>query len=323
MTDLLATQRTMRLMRRAAMGRGVAAVLDVGSSKVACFVLRLEGPPGAPEDEIGPMGGQGRVRVIGAAATRSRGVRFGEIATMRETEAAIRTVVQAAQGEAGERVDHVMACLAGADPRSYGLAGATMVRGEVSEADVARAMASCEPPEMGAGRHVLHAQPVHFALDHRAGLADPRGAGGPAADLRHASDERGRARRARRRGLRQALRPGARGADLLGLRLGALGTGGGRAGVGRGLPRHRGRRDLAVDLPAPAHGVRRLRADGRRPRDARCAQGPPDPHRHGRAPQDRAWRGPRHGPRRPRDDRAGWRDRGTGRSIAAPSAAPS
>ena len=175
MSDLLATQRAMRAMRRAALGRGVAAVLDVGSSKVACFVLRLEAPAGAPRGEAGPATGQGRVRVVGAAATRSRGVRFGEVASMRETEAAIRTVVEAAQAASGERIDHVLACLAGADPRSYGLMGAAMVRGEVSEADVARAMASCDPPPMGPGRHVLHAQPVHFALDHRAGLADPRG----------------------------------------------------------------------------------------------------------------------------------------------------
>ena len=115
------------------------------------------------------------MRVIGAAATRSRGVAAGEIATMRETEAAIRTVVQQAEAAAGERIDHVIACLAGADPRSYALSGVVMVKGEVTEADVARAMAACAPPDLGPGRQVLHAQPVHFALDHRAGLADPRG----------------------------------------------------------------------------------------------------------------------------------------------------
>jgi cell division protein FtsA len=30
-------------------------------------------------------------------------------------------------------------------------------------------------PDIGAGREVLHAQPVNFSLDHRTGLADPRG----------------------------------------------------------------------------------------------------------------------------------------------------
>ena len=177
MSELHEMQRTMRAMRRAALGRGVAAVLDVGTSKVACFVLRFEESEGPGLGEVGPMAGQGRVRVLGAAATRSRGVRFGEIATMRETERAIRTVVQSAQRASGERIDHVLACLAGADPRSHGRSGVVMVKGEVTEADVARAMAACAPPaaELGPGRHVLHAQPVRFALDHRAELADPRG----------------------------------------------------------------------------------------------------------------------------------------------------
>ena len=36
-------------------------------------------------------------------------------------------------------------------------------------------MASCDVPDYGADREVLHAQPVNFALDHRSGLGDPRG----------------------------------------------------------------------------------------------------------------------------------------------------
>ena len=176
MTDLHGMQRAMRAMRRAALGHGVCAVLDVGSSKVAGFVLRFREPGlGREPAAVGPLAGQGRVQVIGAAATRSRGVRFGEIATMRETERAIRTVVDGAQRAAGVRVDHVMACLAGADPRSYALTGMVPVQGEVRETDVARAMAACDPPDLGPHRHVLHAQPVNFTLDHRTGLADPRG----------------------------------------------------------------------------------------------------------------------------------------------------
>jgi hypothetical protein len=43
MTDLYQTQRAMRNMRRAAMQRGVIAILDIGSSKVACLILRFDG----------------------------------------------------------------------------------------------------------------------------------------------------------------------------------------------------------------------------------------------------------------------------------------
>ena len=177
MTDFYQSQRAMRAMRQAAMQRGVVAILDVGTSKIGCLVLRFDGPERLCEaDGVGPMAGQSAVRVIGAATTRARGVRFGEVDAMAETERAIRTAVQAAQKMANVRVDHVIACFAGAGPRSYGLAGEIeLAGGQVSEQDVARVLAACDLPDFGPGREVLHAQPVNFALDHRTGLGDPRG----------------------------------------------------------------------------------------------------------------------------------------------------
>ncbi len=182
MTDLYAQQRAMRAHRTAAMQRGVIAILDVGSSKIGCLVLRFDGPDRFREADGGVggamAGGQSAFRVIGAATTRSRGVRFGEIDAMQETERAIRTAVQAAQKMANIRVDHVIACFSGGAPRSYGLAGSVdLDGGSVTENDVARVLASCDMPDIGGegGREVLHAQPVNFALDHRSGLKDPRG----------------------------------------------------------------------------------------------------------------------------------------------------
>ncbi|ABG32847.1 cell division protein FtsA [Roseobacter denitrificans] len=177
MTDLYESQRQMRNMRQAAMQRGVVAILDVGTCKVTCLVLRFDGaPPLGDEGEIGSLAGQSGFRVIGVGTTRSRGVKFGEISAMPETERAIRTALQCAQKMAGIRVDHVIACFAGAEPRSYGLDAQVPLDGQaVDENDVARVLAACDVPDYGAGREVLHAQPVNFALDHRSGLRDPRG----------------------------------------------------------------------------------------------------------------------------------------------------
>jgi len=176
MSELYQAQRAMRAMRQAAIQRGVVAILDVGTSKIACLVLQFDGRDRAPEGEgIGAMAGQTKFRVIGAATTRSRGIELGETAAVQETERAIRTAVQAAQKMANTRVDHVMACLSGGQPRSYGLAGIVNVDNDVvSETDVARVLAACDVPDYGADREVLHAQPVNFALDHRSGLIDPR-----------------------------------------------------------------------------------------------------------------------------------------------------
>lgn len=163
MADFYHTQRAMRQMRRQALQRGVIAILDVGSSKTACLVLRFDGIGRLSEDNsIGSLAGQSGFRVIGAATTRSRGVQFGEITAMQETERAIRTAVQAAQKMAEIRVDHVIACFSGANPRSYGLDAQTELEGQVvTEHEVARVLAACEVPEYGTGREVLHA---HFCL---------------------------------------------------------------------------------------------------------------------------------------------------------------
>ena len=83
MTELYQTQRAMRNMRRAAMQRGVIGILDIGTSKIACLVLKFDGSGvSREEDGVGPMAGQANFRVIGAATTRSRGMRYGETKTI-------------------------------------------------------------------------------------------------------------------------------------------------------------------------------------------------------------------------------------------------
>lgn len=180
MTDLYQSQRAMRNMRQQAMQRGVIAVLDIGTSKVACLILKFGVSDGPREGSgVGAMAGQAAFRVIGAGTTRSRGVRFGEIAAMQETERAVRTALQTAQKMAQTRVDHAILCFSGGDVRSYGLEGRVEVAGDrVTEDDIARVLDACEVPDLGAGREVLHAQPVNFMLDHRTGLSDPRGQSG-------------------------------------------------------------------------------------------------------------------------------------------------
>lgn len=176
MKDLYQKQRAMRAIRKAALQRGVIGLLDIGSSKITCIVLQFEeAPMRRSDDGVGSLAGQADFRVIGAATTQSRGIRFGEIDSMSEAERAVRTVVAKAQKLAGVRLDHVIACISGARPASYGLAGDIPLKtGKVTEGDVASVLAACDVPDFGRGREVLHAQPVNFAVDQRSGLGDPR-----------------------------------------------------------------------------------------------------------------------------------------------------
>ncbi len=176
--SLFEMQREMRTRREAAVRRGVVAILDIGTSKVACLVLQfapnVNAEPNSSDAVTVPT--MGAFRVVGVGTTRSRGVRFGEIAVMDETEKAIRTSVQRAQKMAGLRVDDVIVSFSGGRPRSYGLSGEINVEnGEVTERDIGYAMAACDVPPYGATRQPISAMPVSFTLDHQSGLSDPRG----------------------------------------------------------------------------------------------------------------------------------------------------
>ena len=174
--QLYEVQRAMRTRRETALRRGVIAVLDIGTSKVACLVLQFVPGEAGEGEEARPVLTEGAFRVIGAANTRSRGIAFGEIAAMDECERAVRTAIQGAQKMAGMRVDHVIVSFSGGRPRSYGVTGEIEVEnGAVAERDIGHVLAACEIPDYGQDREALHALPVNFALDHRTGLTDPRG----------------------------------------------------------------------------------------------------------------------------------------------------
>ena len=170
-------QRAMRSKRRAALQRGVIALLDIGTTKITCMVLQFDPNVQMRASEgLGAVANHGSFRVIGVAKTQSRGIRLGEITMMEEVERAIRTAVQAAQKMAGTRVDHVLVCFAGARPRSYGLTGRVEVEtGTVEDSDIGRVLSACDLPDIGEGREAIHAMPVNFALDQNPSLGDPRG----------------------------------------------------------------------------------------------------------------------------------------------------
>lgn len=175
--SLFEMQREMRNRREAAVKRGVVAMLDIGTSKIACLVLQFA-PNMTTNPNDGPvitMPSMGAFRVVGVGTTRSQGVKFGEVAVMKKTEGAIRLAVQRAQKMANLRVDDVIVTFSGGRPRSYGLDGEVVVEnGEVSERDIGYAMAACDVPPYGADRQPIHAMPVSFKLDHKSGLSDPR-----------------------------------------------------------------------------------------------------------------------------------------------------
>ena len=153
---LFESQRLLRQKRAVAMRRGQVAVLDIGSSKLACLILQFDAEKAQAmrnREGVGSLAGQGDLRVIGAATTKTRGVELGEIVDMEEAERGVRTVVQAAQKMANVRADHVIVTFSGGRPRSYGVHGEVDLEdGVVTEYEIGRVLAKATSPITASAR---------------------------------------------------------------------------------------------------------------------------------------------------------------------------
>lgn len=146
---------------------GLRAALDIGSSKVCCFIAR-------PGDD-------GRPRVVGIGQQASRGVRSGAVVDMEAAEMAIRNAVDAAERMAEETIDQVVVNISGGHPLSATFGIDVAIAGHaVADADLRRAT---EPQRVsttmnghaGAGREIVHAIATGYAIDGNRGIRDPRG----------------------------------------------------------------------------------------------------------------------------------------------------
>jgi cell division protein FtsA len=145
---------------------GTIAALDIGSSKICCFIARV--------DDLD------RARVVGIGQQESRGVRAGAVVDMEAAEMAIRNAVDAAERIAGETIEQVTVNLSGGQPRSDSLGVEVSIAGHaVEEADLRRALESHRVPEAlnghGDGREIVHAIATGYAIDGTQGIQDPRG----------------------------------------------------------------------------------------------------------------------------------------------------
>ena len=147
---------------------GVVAALDVGSSKISCFIARVE--PGRLANGHAPM------RVIGIGHQVSRGIRAGAVVDMDAADEAIRFAVDAAERMAGVTIKEVVVGVSGCDPKSQTVGVKAAVSGsQVNDEDCARLIAFAQSNFQPEARDVLHAIPTNYNIDGSRGVHDPRG----------------------------------------------------------------------------------------------------------------------------------------------------
>ncbi|MCC8958973.1 MULTISPECIES: cell division protein FtsA [Bradyrhizobium] len=162
------TPKTRPMQKRTAM----VASLDVGSSKIACMIARLR--PSPPNEAL--RGRTHAVELIGYSQIQSRGVKAGSVVDLAECEKAVRHAVALAERMAKVRVESVLLSVSGG--RLHGQlveAAADIHGGSVTADDISRVTSAGMRHAAGAGRTVLHALPVGYALDGVKGIRDPRG----------------------------------------------------------------------------------------------------------------------------------------------------
>ena len=174
MTGPTERMRRMRARRSAALERGVAAILDLGSAKISCVLLKFDQllhKGGGPQSD----GIQPRLQILGAATVESRGIRCGEIRDRHEVETTIMRVLTRAQRWANTRVDHAFVCTSGGLLESHRPVNTIMINSHrISATDVARVFAKAKLPELPDDRTFLSVQPVNYSIDHRYEITDPR-----------------------------------------------------------------------------------------------------------------------------------------------------
>ncbi|MGY3443928.1 MULTISPECIES: cell division protein FtsA [unclassified Bradyrhizobium] len=162
------TPKTRPMQKRTAM----VASLDVGSSKIACMIARLK--PSPPNEAL--RGRTHAVELIGYSQIQSRGVKAGAVVDLAECEKAVRHAVALAERMAKVRVESVLLSVSGGRQHGQLVEAAADIRGgSVTSDDISRVTSAGMRHAAGAGRTVLHALPVGYALDGVKGIRDPRG----------------------------------------------------------------------------------------------------------------------------------------------------
>jgi cell division protein FtsA len=139
----------------------LVAALDIGTSKVCCFIARVEAE---------------RPQVVGIGHQISRGLRNGAIVDLEAASASVAGAVHAAEEMAGETIQQVGANLSG------GFAGSRIIKAEIGvagreigESELQRVLDHGYMLREPGDRQIVHSVPVGFSIDDSRGIRDPRG----------------------------------------------------------------------------------------------------------------------------------------------------
>ncbi|MBI1364042.1 MAG: cell division protein FtsA [Proteobacteria bacterium] len=149
-------------MRDLRQRHNIIAGLDIGSSKVCCFIAELD-------DFSNP-------RVIGYGVQASHGMKRGMIVDMDQTERAIREAVHQAEEMAGVEISAVYVGVGGVHLTSHMTDGLIVLgQHEITDADLDKVVDVACAKQLEGDRQIIHALATAYVLDNQKDIRDPRG----------------------------------------------------------------------------------------------------------------------------------------------------
>ncbi|WP_207476892.1 cell division protein FtsA [Arenibaculum pallidiluteum] len=143
----------------------IVAALDVGTTKVCCFIARVED--------------KGAVRVVGIGHQLSRGLKAGTIVDMEAAETSIAHAVHQAEQMAEAQIRQVVVNVSGGQPTSRTIpVEVPLGGGEIGDAELRRVMSQARQVQANPDQKLLHTIPTGFSIDGNRGIRDPRGMSG-------------------------------------------------------------------------------------------------------------------------------------------------
>lgn len=144
------------------MRTGLIAALDVGTTKVTCFIARIHA--------------DGGIRVSGVGHHASNGMRSGAIVDMDGAETSIRTAVNAAEQLAGERIREAIVNVSGGGVLSQIVRVEVPISGnQVGNNEIRRILGQAQVNQHPPDHELVHCIPVGYSIDRTRGIRDPRG----------------------------------------------------------------------------------------------------------------------------------------------------
>jgi cell division protein FtsA len=140
-------------------GRENICVLDIGSSKVVCF--------------IATVGAHGSVEITGIGHNVSGGIKSGSITDVKASEMAIAQAVEAAERMAGERVDKIYVNISAVNSLVKQIDSQIIVAGhEITEKDLQKLLIQLSDNQP-ADFEIIHSFALDYSLDGNQGIKSP------------------------------------------------------------------------------------------------------------------------------------------------------